>query len=347
MTSRVRTTAAVVGIAVFAAVVWLAAESFYLKEHRVLAAERAELVRASDAFAEATRGSRDTRIALRDLASTMLGRERTVVEHRLRGLLSELAERESLAGVVVSHGRPRVAQNPAGERGSGVARGFRRLLGDRQDFAVVDARLQGQGSLEQCLRTLAATRAQPWIHRVEGFSISPKGKDRAVYEVKIDLATLFAPDLVPDDAQAPTLRASSEADAALVAALAARDPFTLVDPVVAVVPQAPPPPAPTPKPAPEPAPPYDKWRVVGVLQIAGGPGAGDSVEVMLARTDTAESRTLKPGDAVLGARLESAAGETAVFLLDGQRVAVRTGETLAQARPAEEVHSARAPHPDS
>lgn len=347
MTSRVRTIAAVVGIAVLAAAVWLAAETFYLKEHRVLADERAELVRATAAFADASRGSRDTRVALRDLASTMLGRERTVVEHRLRGLLSELAERESLTGVVVSHGRPRVAQNPAGERGSGVARGFRRLLGDSQDFAVVDARLQGIGSLEQCLRTLAASRAQPWIHRVEGFSISPKGKDRAVYEVKIDLATLFAPDLVPEDAEAPTLHASSEADTALVSRLAARDPFTLVDPVVAAAP--PPPPAPTPKPdpKPEPGPPYDKWRVVGVLQIAGGPGAADAVEVMLARIDTAESRTLKPGDAVLGATLESASGETAVFLLDGERVAVRTGETLAQARPAEEVHSARADRPDT
>lgn len=344
MTTRVRTIAAIIGFAVVALVVWMATNSFYLSEHREIAAERARLAQAADAYTASTRGSRETRVALRALATTMLGRDRAVVEHRLRGLLSEIAERESLATIVVSHGRPRVSKNPAGERGSGVARGFRRLLGEREDFAVVDARLQGQGSLEQCLRALAATRAQPWVHRVEGFSITPKGKDRSVYEVKVDLATIFAPDLVAEDAPAPPLLATREADAALVAALAARDPFTLVEPVVAVTPP-PPPPVASPEPAPEPAPPYDKWRVVGVLQIAGGPDGGDAVEVMLTRTDSAETRTLKPGDAVLGATLESASGETAVFTLNGERLAVQTGETLDQARPAEDVHSARANRP--
>jgi Tfp pilus assembly PilM family ATPase len=342
MNTRVRSVLLAGGALVISAIAWFAFKSVYLDEHREIAAERDRLETATEAYTSATVGSREARIALRELASTMLGREPTVVEHRLRGLLSELAARESLGSVVVTHGRPRVAASPAGERGSGVARGFRRLLGDRQDFAVVGARLQGLGTLEQCLSTLAAARAQPWVHRVEGFSISPKGRDNAAYEIKIDLATVFAPDLVPADAEAPGLLEADPADVARVARVVARDPFRLAEPAVAAAPAPPRPPSVE---KPEPAPPYDKWRVVGVLIVGarGDPQAG--IEVMLARTDTPETRTLKPGDPILGARLESASGETAVFVLDGTRVAVRTGQTLNQAVPAESVHSARSTRP--
>jgi len=329
---------ALVALPLLAAGVWYATELLYLREHREINDRRAHFEERTVAFTAASKGVRDARIALRDMAGTMLGHERTVVEHRLRTLLSELATREELTEGVVSHGRPKWETSPAAERGSGVNREFRRMLGDRQDFAVVSARLQGLSTLEHCLRALAAVRAQPWAHRVEGFSLTPKGRERSAYEIKIDLSTMFAPDLVAADAVPPALAEPAPGKVEAVRAVAARDPFRLAEPVVA---QAEPPPAdPEPEPA-APPPPYDKWRVVGVLEYTRGGAA--TVEVMLTRTDSDRSRTLVPGDSVLDARLEAAAGETAIFKKEGALLAVRTGETLAQGRPVDSVHSASRP----
>jgi hypothetical protein len=330
--------AAVVGLAGGG---WLAAKVVYLDPAAALTKEAAALRDRVAAFDAASKGARENKIALRDLASTMLGGDQVVVEHRLRGLLSELAESCGLGEIVVTHGKPRPQDNPAQERGSEVNRTLRRLLADRQDFAVVQARVQGDGTLEQVSRLLAAVRAQPWIHRVEGVGLAPKGRDRRVYELRVDLATVFAPDLVAADAEAPVLTAASDRDLSLVSGLVAREPFRLAEPVA--VAETPPPPLPPAAPKPKPGPPYDKWRVTGVLETRGPSGV--SVEVMLARSDTGEFRTLVPGDSVLGAQLEGAAGEAARFVVDGRRVLVRTGQSLAQGEPAESVHSEAPPPP--
>ena len=333
---------------------WYTADAFYFTQHARIKGESEELARRTESFKAASAGIRESRLELRDIAATMLGSEQIIVEHRIRGLLSEIAEREGLREVVVSHGRPRAVDNPAQARGSGVNRGLRRLLGKQQDFAVIHARVQGLGSLEQVLDTLAAIRSQPWIHRVEGFTISPKGRERLVYELKADLATIFAPDLVSPEAESPELRGFDAESLSFVAALVGRDPFHLAEPVVAVPPPSPPP-LPAVKPESTPAPPYDKWRLTGVLEMLAPGDPGDpgetgepeasSFQVMLARVDTGELRTMLPGDTLLGATLESASGESAQFTLDGRRVVVRTGQTLAEARPAESVHSESTPHP--
>lgn len=322
------------GGVVVALAAWMGADRVYLRPSAAIRAEADTLRERTEWFDSSARGVRETRVALRDIASTMLGREQMVVEHRLRGLLSELAAREGLSEVVVTHGRPRGVENPAQDRGSGVSRGLRRLLGERPDFAVVQARLKGEGTLEQTLRTLASVRAQPWAHRIEGFSISPKGRERRVFELKVDLATVFAGDLATDSAETPALVPAEETALGVVQRLTARDPFRLAEPVAAAPPAAP---RPAPVTRAPPAPPYDRWRVTGVLETSDG--AGVVVEVMLARTDTGELRTLRVGDAVLDASLVEAAGETAVFELEGKRIAIRTGQTLAQGVAPESVHS--------
>ena len=59
--------------------------------------------------------------------------------------------------------------------------------------------------------TLADLRAQPWVHRVEGFTITPKGREGEIFELKADYATIFAPELVEGDRDAPALASPAEA----------------------------------------------------------------------------------------------------------------------------------------
>ena len=330
-----------VGVAVVGGVGWFAAEKMFLREYREIRDETRAYEKQTKSFSAGAKGARAIKVGLRDAGRTMLGGEQNVVEHRLRGMVSELAERNGLREIVVSHSRPRVAANPADERGSGISRSLRRRLGDQTDFAVIRGRVQGLGSLDQVVRTLADLRAQPWLHRVEGFTIEPKGKERAVFEVKADFATLFAPDLIESDGEPPVLVAASEDDVRELGAIAARAPFRFADPV------------PTPEPVeivkkpekatppPPPAPPYDKWRVTGVMELLERAPGGESggVEVFLARVDTGETQVLRVGQSVLGATLRKASGERAWFEKDGALLVVRAGETLAQARPSESVHS--------
>ncbi|USN98215.1 MAG: hypothetical protein H6810_08485 [Phycisphaeraceae bacterium] len=331
----------VVAAAALGGLGWTLTDRFYLREHDKIRQQSADLERVTEAFEAASKGLRDAKVALNDFAGTMLGSEQMVVEHRLRTLLSEMAEREGLSEIVVSNTRPRTEDSPAQGRGSGVNRTLRQMLGHQQDFEVMRARVQGTGTLDQVLATLAAAQGQPWIHRIEGFTIVPKGHEHPVYELKVDLATIYAPDLV-DPAQAdPLLESPSPAASARLASVIERAPFTLATPPVDTPPQ--PPVRIVNTPPPPPAPPYDKWRITGVLETLES--GGSQVQVLLARTDTGELRTMRPGDALLGAKLESAGGESAHFTLDGRRVVVRAGQTLAQAATEESVNSESPPHP--
>ncbi|HHN78637.1 MAG TPA: hypothetical protein ENK11_08210 [Phycisphaerales bacterium] len=319
---------------------WSLTGAFYLDEHEAIQKEASDLARRIEGFNAASEGLRADRKALRALASTMLGGDADIVEHWLRTLLSALAEREGLGEVVISHGRPSPVENPARRRGSGVNRTLRRVLSSQNDFYVIHARLQGVGTFEQTLRALAAVRGQPWIHRVEGFTISPRGKDREEFVLKVDLSTLFAPDLVKPDDPVPALQSPDSGASKRVASLVARDPFHLASPP-AEEPAASPPVAVVPRPVSPVPSAYARWRVTGVVESLQG--GGRVVEVMLARTDTGEMKTLRRGESLLDATLDDAAGESAFFVLDGKRVVVRTGQTLAEARPDESVHSAEHP----
>jgi hypothetical protein len=324
---------AAAGVAVLGGIGWWSFRSFFFDEYTAIRAETADLRSRTEAYEGGMKGSRAIKIGLRDAAATMLGGDQAVVEHRLRGMLSEVAERNGLGEVVVTHGRPRGVSSPADARGSGVSRGFRRMLGERADFAVVRGRVQGLGSLDSVVRALADLRAQAWVHRVEGFTITPKGREGTVFELKADFATIFSPELVETGSASPALVSAAESDVASLLALVSRAPFGFAEA------------APEPQPAPvivqrdpprPPPPPYDKWRVTGVLESLE---TGGVVEVMLFRADTGETRTLAIGQRVLGATLTAAGGERAWFDKDGATVVVRAGETLAEGRPAETVHS--------
>lgn len=324
---------------------WLA-DTLFLQEYRKISADTATLRSRAESFTRTAKGTRDLKIGLRDFSATTLGSEQNIVEHRLRGMLSELAEQNGLSEVVVTHGRPRVEGNPADDRSAKLPRSVRQKLGQQVDFAVVRGRVQGIGTLEQVMSMLASMRAQAWVHRVDGFTLAPKGRDGGAFELKVDYATVFAPDLSEPDAGAPAIASASASDVAALGRVVSRAPFRFAEPVVVV--EAPKPaPVEVPvvvTPPPPPPPPYDKWRVTGVLETVAGSGGGPSVEVLLVHTDTGEARTLVVGQGVLGATLTGAAGEYAWFEKDGAAVVVLAGETLDAARPAESVHSESAAH---
>ncbi len=328
----------VVGVAVVGGGGWLLADRLFVREYRAVVKKTAEYRGFEKTYEDRASGAREVKVGLREAARTMLGAEEAVVEHHLRGMLSEVAERNGLGSVVVTHGGPRAVGSPADERGSRISRELRRKLGERADFAVVRGRVQGLGTLEQCVRTLADLRAQAWVHRIEGFTITPKGRDNGVFELKADYATIYAPDLIEAGDETPGLASPVASDVEALRTIVARAPFAFAEPV-AEAPSAPPPPPVVvrndPSPAPPP-PPYDKWRVTGVLESLEGEVG---VEVMLYRADTGEALNLRVGQTVLGARLTGASGEQAWFEKDGAPVVVRAGETLDRARPAESVHS--------
>lgn len=322
-----------IGLVVVSAIGWQATKLFFLNDYREIKKVTGQYSSGAARFESGAKGSRETKIGLRDAAATMLGADQAVVEHRLRGMLSELAERRGLADIAVTHNRPRPAANPADDKSSKVNRQLRRLLGDQTDFGVIRGRVQGRGTLQQAVDTLAELRAQPWIHRVEGFTLVPAGRDRTTFELKVDYATIFAPDLVDPERGPPVAAAAQDADRDALAALVSRDPFRFAQPPAPVVVEKPKPVRP-PTAGPKP-PPYDKWRVTGVLEPLDEGG----VQVLLARTDTGETRTLEIGQVVLGATLTAAAGERAWFTKDGAAVVVLAGQTLDQAEAAESVHS--------
>ncbi len=264
---------------------------------------------------------------LRAVGSTMLAADRDVLEHRLRAGLSTIATDSGLSEVVVSNSPPRAVANPAAQvRMSGGWGKLRDRLRRQTDFYVVRGRVQGTGTLESAMLTLAAIEAQGWVHRIEGLTLRPVGAERELVELKVDFAIAMAPDLAPRDAPAHAPDASDTGDEAIagLTQIALRGLFR-------VPPRAPEPavvvetkPEPKPDPAPKP-PPYENWRLAGVM-------GGNRVEAVVVHTSNGKSRVLEPGDRLMGATFEEGSGERAVFRIDEKRYEILLGKSLADRR---------------
>jgi hypothetical protein len=171
-------------------------------------------------------------------------------------------------------------------------------------------------------------QSQPWLHRVDGVVIKPVGKERERFELRLDVATLFIPDLVPKDMPEPAIQQADEEKLQYAGAFTSRRLFQR-EPKAAVVAAALPPDAPPP-PATAPVvifPPYEDWALTGIL--AGKSG----LMVIVVNMKSGESRTLTPGETLLDAKLIEGEGERAVFELGGKRFEVLNGGTLASRRP--------------
>lgn len=266
--------------------------------------------------------------ALKAVAATTLGVKPDEVDSRFRGALSELLEkRAGLTGVNVDTQKPVVVANPAGANPRlNKPPDLRRALQRQRDFAVITGTIEGKGSLEQVLKAAAMIQAQPWVHRVDSFSIKPEGRDRERFTLKMGVATILMADLAPKDAAVEIRGIEGEA-AANLAAIVGRNVFK------APTARAATPPADRSRPAAPPAPPtppYAEWKLTGLVESRLG------LEAFMVNVKNGQRLTLPVGAAVADARFVSGTGERAIFEIDGTRYEVVNGQTLEQRRPAEQ-----------
>lgn len=263
---------------------------------------------------------------LKDIGRTMLGRKEDLVADRFRNGLGKIAEECGLVAIQDNSGPPRPQQNPLASNTKAPSN-LRKVLKKAPDFLVVNGYVEGVGTLEHVLRTLAVVQAQPWVHRVDGFSISLAGRDREHFKVRIEVATLLAPDLAQTQEGDAPMAVPPVGAEGIWRSIAARNPFKEPAPkpapvVVAAVPNA----APAPAPQPPPPNPYADWKLSAV--VAGGQG----VEAWLVNPVSKQSQVLRVGAKFIDAVFVEGAGERAVFEMSGQKYELLNGEPFTARR---------------
>ncbi|MBL8761175.1 MAG: hypothetical protein JNL50_07725 [Phycisphaerae bacterium] len=270
---------------------------------------------------------------LSEFGATTLGSKLDVVDKRFRDGLNQIAAQCGLGGVVVQTGQPLAQPSPL-RSAKGVQSTLKRAIGQLKepDFRVIGGTLKGTGTLDQVLRALAAVQAQAWVHRVDDFSVKPRGKEREQFDLAVSVSTMIAPNLVTADKE-PTVVPAPAAMEAMWSAVAGKNMFR--EPPPPAPPPVPPTvvaqtPTPAPTPAPPPAPPYNDWKLVGLVRTERG------VEAWVLNTKTNERAVLSPGGKVLDLTFVEGAGERAVFDLGGQKFAFVNGQVLGVRTPAEQ-----------
>jgi len=280
-------------------------------------------------YEEELKGRKHVVQELKDIASTTLAGKADLATARFRSALGAIAVGCGIneSAVMVNTSKPVDAVNPAGT--SKLQTRLKADLKRQVDFAVLQGTLDASGTLEQVLRVTAAVQAQPWVHRVETFSIKPEGKGRDRFSLKLGVATmLMPPELAPKDMGDPKVSIPEEADKQQWAAVVEKNMFKVPAPVVAA---AEPPPLLQPVargPAPPPPPPYDEWKLTGVIESRLG------TEAFMVNIKSGERMTLPAGATVAQAKFLSGEGERAVFEIGGEQFEVLNGQTLEQRRPA-------------
>lgn len=266
---------------------------------------------------------------LKEIGAQTLGKKEDQVVDRFRNGLSKIAEECGLTAVKTNSGAPKAVSNPLLRNNKVQQASLKKTLKKTPDFQVIAGSVEGVGSLEQVLKTLAVVQAQPWVHRVEGFSITTLGKERERFTVRLEVTTVLAPDLAPakdvDLAQAPPPMGAE----AVWRSIAARNPFKeptppVAPPVQAVASAA----APTvPQvPLPPPPPPYADWRLTSIVSTGRG------TEAWFVNAKTNERQVLTVGGKLIDAVFKEGSGERAVFEIGGQKFEIFNGQTFASRR---------------
>lgn len=263
---------------------------------------------------------------LREFGQSTLGKKEDQVVDRFRNGLSRIAESAGLSEIQINSGSPKASPNPISAQ-SKLQSALRRSLRKVSDFSSISGSLEAIGSWPQVLRTLALLQSQPWIHRVEGFSIEAAGRDRERFKFSVQVSTAFAPDLAETkDADPAQASIPVEIDQ-MMRTIASRNPFKGPGPKTAVASvNANPIPPPQPVPAPPPLPLFNDWRLTSVVSGRNG------VEAWLVNTKTNEGQTLRAGAKLLDVEFLEGVGERAVFLIAGEKFELYNGETFASRR---------------
>ncbi len=314
--TRTRGAILIGAVVLVAAGAWWIAEGTYFSQARSLRAEIARLERLQSNAQEILDG-RAAWAQRRDaLGATMIDGATDEFEHTLRTALASVAGRAGLTDVSSGNGRPVAMASPVARH---AGRSLRPILRSQPDFSVIHAWLSGNGDLDSVLTALALLESQPWVHRVEGFSIRPANRERTRFDLRVDLASVRM-DAVPRTGGAlPDLEPISEARRSELAMVIGANPFgTQIAPVETAPPR-------------KVRSPYRDWRITGLI-------AGDRLEVLLVNRSSGERLMVTPGERVHGATLVSGSGEYAVFEIDGVPHEVRVGDTLNERRPIATEH---------
>lgn len=298
--------------------------SIYARPMRTVSKDLDALVAGNNDITTAIKDRTRVKEQLKGFGQRVLSASAEDADAKLRSLLSRIAEEGGLAkgSLQISTKKPEHQLNPAGT--SKLTTRLKDDLKKQVDFYVIRGDLVGIGSLESTLRVMASVRAQPWVHRIDSFSLTPEDRDRQKFTLRLSVATLLVPDLTPKDLPEPTITPVQEGGKSLWAGIVQKNVFKEPAPIVQA-PQPPPDSPPTPAP---PVPPYHDWKLTGV-STEGRLG----MSAMLVNVKNKQSVILQAGEAVADARFVTGQGEKAVFEIAGEKFEVFNGQTLEQRRP--------------
>lgn len=301
---------------------WWAGQRFYSAPAAQKRAQITGLRQQVDRLKQQVAPQFEVRKRLETLAKTGLPPQRDLAAHQMRTLLAQIGQAARLADLKVTDLPARDAISPAVRAFTGSAA---TTLRQKPDFVALPGSLEGVGTLDQVLATLAALQSQPWIHRVEGFSLRPVGRRADRLTLKVEVSSLLMPDLAPKDLPASVIAPTLPAAEALWRPVALRELFK--EPAVAQAPPAVPPNPDLPA-----ASPHAQWRLAGLII------SENCTEAIFAPVSGGPGLTVKQGEALLDARLIGGRvtdeGEVAVIEVNGERFEVRLGQTLAARSPA-------------
>ena len=254
---------------------------------------------------------------LRDVAARTLGATAEETVSTLRARLNTIGHGLGLADLRVSTTTVKQVGTPA----SAAYRDDKwKALARQPDFYNVGAEFSGQGTFEQAVRSLEIISAEPYIKRIERFTLRPRRAGQVV-DISISLTTVIIPDADPQPQPEPDVGLAS-----MYASVTSKNMFRAPaspettpvnhDPKPEVVVQAPPAPVP-----------YGDWIVTGIVWIDHRP------ELWVRNAKSGESRQLRSGDRILDAQVEEITPTQAIVSIEGSKFSIEIGQSLGDRLP--------------
>ncbi|MCC6907737.1 MAG: hypothetical protein IT430_07340 [Phycisphaerales bacterium] len=253
---------------------------------------------------------------LRDAAARTLAGTSEEAVSILRERLNTIGHGIGLTDLRVSTGNPKSVASPA--RSEYRDRRWKSLTA-QPDFYTLGAEFSGQGTFEQAVRAVEVIAAEPYLSRIDRFSLRPR-RGGEVVDLSVSLTTVILPGADPPPQPAPGL-----AQAPSYASISGKNLFRAPPPAPEVKPEVKPAVAVQP-PAPAPVP-WGDWVVTGIVWIDQQP------ELWLRNRKTSEAKQLRAGDRILEAQVEEISRAQAVVSIEGSLFSIQIGQSLEERRP--------------
>ena len=287
---------------VFAWLFGAGASRVYFQPHETLSSEIASTTERIDRFTSALAKVPGIEKQIESFVNRTLGGDLESVDHRLRARLNRIAEQLELADIVVGTGRAVSRQTPAKRRFSRRESELR----DEIDFVELSSWVSVTGSLARVLNLADRIEAEPWIKRIDQFTLDPKDNGET-FSATVRLTTLFLPGREPGERESPPY------DLARVerfVSLVNLNPFRIPDIETPI------------SPAPAPADTPGQWVITGIAEGPDGP------EVWLLNNSSGAAKILLPGETFENVTLISTQDDRAVFQFQSSQYIILIGGNL-------------------